>query len=58
VSDNEFIEGYKAGKEFARRQILDFIEVHYNDQVHITSEDIALEVEYLQRKDLREEKDG
>jgi hypothetical protein len=58
VSDTEYTKGFEAGKNFARNQILDFIQVHLEDEVLITSEDIATEIEYIQRRDIREKNDG
>ena len=58
MSDTEYTKGFEAGKNFARNQILHFIQVHLEDEVLITSEDIATEIEYIQRHDIREKKDG
>ncbi len=58
MSDTEYTKGYKAGRDYARKQILDYIQHHLEVQVEITSEDIASEVEYLQRQEIRDEKNG
>jgi hypothetical protein len=58
VSDIEYNKGFEAGKNFARNQVLDFIEIHLEQGVPITSEDIATEIEYMQRQDIRERNDG
>jgi hypothetical protein len=58
MSDSEYNRGYEAGKNFARNQILDFIEIHLEQEAPITSEDIATEIEYMQRQDIREKNDG
>jgi hypothetical protein len=54
----EYEKGFDAGKNFARNQILDFIQTHLEDEVLITSEDIATEIEYMQRQDIREKNNG
>jgi hypothetical protein len=53
--ESEYARGYAAGKEHARDQILDYIQHHLEEEVDITSEDIASEIEYLQRQDIRKE---
>lgn len=58
MSDIEYNKGFEAGKNFARNQVLDFIEIHLEQEVPITSEDIATEIEYMQRQDIRERNDG
>jgi hypothetical protein len=58
LSETEYTEGYKAGKDYARKQILDYIKHHFEEEVDITSEDIATEIEYLQRQDIREKRNG
>ena len=58
MTDIEYEKGFDAGKNFARNQILDFIQTHLEDQVLITSEDIATEIEYIQRQDIREKNNG
>lgn len=56
MADTEYTAGWVAGREHARKQILDYIEHHLEEGVDITSEDIASEIEYLQRQDIRENK--
>jgi hypothetical protein len=58
MTDIEYEKGFDAGKNFARNQILDFIQTHLEDEVLITSEDIATEIEYMQRQDIREKNNG
>jgi hypothetical protein len=58
VSDSEYTKGFEAGKNFARNQILDFVQIHLEQEVPITSEDIATEIEYMQRQDIREKNGG
>jgi hypothetical protein len=58
MTDMEYEKGFDAGKNFARNQILDFIQTHLEDEVLITSEDIATEIEYMQRQDIREKNNG
>ena len=58
MPESEYTRGYEAGKDYARNQILDYIQHHFEDQVGITSEDIASEIEYYQRKDIREKNNG
>jgi hypothetical protein len=47
-------EDFELGLQTARKQILDYIQQHLEEEVEITSEDIANEIEYLQRLDIRE----
>lgn len=56
--ESEYTKGFEKGREYARKQILDYIEHHLEEQVDITSEDIASEIEYLQRQDIREKNNG
>ena len=58
MADTDYSRGYEAGKDYARNQILDYIQHHFLEQVDITSEDIASEIEYLQRQDIREKNNG
>jgi hypothetical protein len=58
MSDSEYTKGFEAGKNFARNQILDFVQIHLEQEVPITSEDIATEIEYMQRQDIRERNNG
>jgi hypothetical protein len=54
VSDIEYNKGFEAGKNFARNEVLDFIEQHLQEEVLITVEDVATEIEYMQRREIRE----
>jgi hypothetical protein len=58
MTDSEYTKGYYAGRDYARKQILDYIQHHLEEQVDITSEDIATEIEYLQRQEIREKNNG
>jgi hypothetical protein len=58
MSNTEYSKGFEAGRDYARKQVLDFIEHHLEAQVDITSEDIASEIEYLQRQEIREKNNG
>lgn len=58
MADSEYSAGFVAGREYARKQILDYIEHHLEHEAPITSEDIANEIEYLQRLDIREKNNG
>ena len=58
MTDSEYTKGFEAGKNFARNQILDFVQIHLEQEVPITSEDIATEIEYMQRQDIRERNNG
>jgi hypothetical protein len=58
MADSEYYAGFIAGREYARKQILDYIQHHLEEQVDITSEDIASEIEYLQRQEIREKNNG
>lgn len=53
MADTDYTKGFEAGKDYAREQVLEYIQHHLENQVDITSEDIASEIEYLQRQDLR-----
>jgi hypothetical protein len=55
MADIDYIAGFRAGKDFAREEILEYIQHHLEHQVDITSEEIATEIEYLQRQDIRKE---
>lgn len=58
MSDSEYTKGFVSGREHASKQILDYIETHLEANVPITSEDIATEIEYLQRMDIRDKNNG
>jgi len=58
MADTQYTKGFVEGKDYARKQILDYIGQHLEEEVDITSEDIASEIEYLQRQDIRENNNG
>jgi hypothetical protein len=58
MTDSQYTSGFEAGKDYARKQILDYIQQHLEEEVDITSEDIASEIEYLQRQEIREKNNG
>jgi hypothetical protein len=58
MANSEYTAGFIAGREYARKQILDYIQHHLEHEVDITSEDIASEIEYLQRQEIREKNNG
>ena len=58
MADSQYTNGFEAGKDYARKQVLDYIQHHLEEEVDITSEDIASEIEYLQRQDIREKNNG
>jgi hypothetical protein len=58
MSDSEYTKGFTAGRDYAPKQILDYIQHHLEEEVDITSEDIATEIEYLQRQEIREQNNG
>ena len=58
MADTQYLLGIDDGKQIARKQILDYIQHHLEEEVEITSEDIATEIEYLQRQDIREKRNG
>jgi hypothetical protein len=58
MAESEYTKGFEAGKDYARGQILYYIHQHLEEEVNITSEDIATEIEYLQRQDIREKNNG
>lgn len=47
-------KGLAAGKQFARNQILQFIQQQIQEEAAITVEDVANEIEYVQRREIRE----
>ena len=58
MPDTEYSAGFIAGREYARKQVLDYIQHHLEHEVDITSEDIAIEIECLQRQEIREKNNG
>jgi len=53
MSETQYLNGLDDGKYVARKQILDYIQHHLEHDAPITPEDIADEIEYLARLDLR-----
>ena len=53
MSETQYLNGVDDGKYVARKQILDYIQHHLEHDAPITPEDIADEIEYLARLDLR-----
>ena len=58
MADSEYSAGFIAGREYARKQILDYIQHHLEEEVDITAEDIASEIEYYQRQEIRTKNNG
>lgn len=58
MPDIEYTVGFEAGRDYARKQILNYIQQHFEEEVDITAEDIASEIEYLQRQDIRTKNNG
>ena len=54
MTDADYNKGFEAGKNFARNEVLQFIEQHLQEEVLITVEDVASEIEYMQRREIRE----
>jgi hypothetical protein len=54
VSDIEYNKGFDAGKNFARNEVLQFIEQQIQEDVPISVEDVVSEIEYIQRREIRE----
>jgi hypothetical protein len=54
MTDTEYNKGFDAGKNFARNEVLQFIEQHLQEDVPITIEDVVSEIEYIQRREIRE----
>jgi hypothetical protein len=53
MAETPYLNGVDDGKYVARKQILDYIQHHLEHDAPITPEDIADEIEYLARLDLR-----
>jgi hypothetical protein len=53
MAETQYLNGVDDGKYVARKQILDYIQHHLEHDAPITPEDIADEIEYLARLDLR-----
>ena len=45
-------EGFKAGLRYQREDILDFIRIHDEQNVHITTQDIADEINAQYKRDM------
>lgn len=58
MSETHYLNGVDDGKYVARKQILDYIQHHLEHDAPITAEDIANEVEYLARLDIRQKNNG
>lgn len=58
MPDTEYTAGFEAGRDYARKQILNYIQQHFEEEVDITAEDIASEIEYLQRQEIRTKNNG
>ena len=54
MSDIEYNKGFDAGKNFARNEVLQFIEQQIQEDVPISVEDVVSEIEYIQRREIRE----
>jgi hypothetical protein len=44
-------QGLKAGKDHARKEIIDLIELHANSNVELSDQEIVREIEHLQKTD-------
>jgi hypothetical protein len=53
MAETPYLNGVDDGKNVARQQILDYIQHHLEHDAPITPEDIADEILYLARLDLR-----
>jgi hypothetical protein len=53
MAETQYLNGVDDGKNVARQQILDYIQHHLEHDAPITPEDIADEILYLARLDLR-----
>jgi hypothetical protein len=49
--DSNYTEGFKAGKDRARKEIIDLIELHINSNVELSDQEIVREIEHLQKID-------
>lgn len=47
-----YTEGFKAGLRYQRENILDFINIHAEQNVEITAQDIADEINYQYKLDM------
>jgi hypothetical protein len=51
IMDSNYTEGFKAGKDRARKEIIDLIELHINSNVELSDQEIVREIEHLQKID-------
>jgi hypothetical protein len=49
--ESDYTEGFKAGKDRARKEIIDLIELHINSNVELSDQEIVREIEHLQKID-------
>jgi hypothetical protein len=49
--DSDYTQGFKAGKDRARKEIIDLIELHINSSVNLSDQEIVWEIEHLQKTD-------
>jgi hypothetical protein len=54
MTDADYNKGFDAGKNFARNEVLQFIEQQIQEDVPISVEDVVSEIEYIQRREIRE----
>jgi hypothetical protein len=52
MSLTPYTEGFRAGLRYQRENILDFIRVHAEQNVEITAQDIADEINYQYKMDM------
>jgi len=49
--ESDYTEGFKAGKDRARKEIIDLIELHINSNVELSDQELVREIEHLQKID-------
>ena len=47
----DYSQGFDAGKESARKEIVEMIELHINSNVELSDQEIVREIEYLRQID-------
>ena len=47
----DYSQGFEAGKDRARKEIIDIIELHINSNVELSDQEIVREIEHLQKID-------
>ena len=47
----DYSQGFEAGKESARQEIINIIELHINSNVELSDQEIIREIEHLQKLD-------